>query len=41
MERNPEQREAPNSSELKPKPDRTETVRKIGREAIKGANKTK
>lgn len=41
MERNPEKREAPNPTELKPKPDRTETVRALGREAIKGTNKSK
>lgn len=40
MPRNPENLEAPNSSELKPKPGpNPDTVKSLGSTAIKGANK--
>jgi hypothetical protein len=37
-ERSPENKEAPNKSELKPK-DRAEAIRKLGQAAVKGSQK--
>lgn len=36
---NPENKEAPNASEKQAAKDRTETARRLGEAAIKGANK--
>jgi len=42
MARSPENREAPNNSELKPKKDRREQAAKdLGRTAIRGTSKDK
>ncbi len=38
-EKSPENKERPNASELKPKKDRTETVKGLGRTAIRGSNR--
>ena len=38
---NPENREAPNKSEVKPKTTSVDTAKKLGNTAIKGANKSK